>query len=113
MFIRRTAYEINGLYDGSFSYAMDSEWCHRAIKNKLEFREVSAVLANMSLGGWSDLHFFRSLNEYRRSLVLHGLASPIIAVFNFVFYSVMKCLMKAKFFYSIKKYRDKNDFLRK
>jgi hypothetical protein len=61
----------------------------------------------MSLGGLSDVNFIQSLNEYRRSLILHRLASPLMANINFIFYCAIKGLMRSKLLYPIKKYRDK------
>lgn len=76
MFVRRTTYEEIGGYDADYAYAMDSEWCHRALKAQKRFHTIPGEpLARMSLGGRSDKNFRLALLEYRRSVTHHGLAS--------------------------------------
>jgi len=94
IFIRKKAYEKIGLYDVAYSYAMDSEWIHRAIKSKLTFYNVPFVVANMSLGGVSDKYYLKSLAEYRKSLITHGIQTPTTAWMYFLFFSLGKTIMK-------------------
>ncbi len=94
IFIRKQAYEKIGLYNESFKYAMDSEWVHRALEHKLTFYKIPSVLANMSLGGTSDINFRKSLAEYRRSLILHRLQTRVNAWLYFLFFSLAKTVMQ-------------------
>jgi glycosyltransferase involved in cell wall biosynthesis len=72
MFIHRKAYDTIGLYRLDFRYAMDSEWVHRAIVNRLMFIQSTHVISNMRLGGASHKYQYRSLLEFRRSAITHG-----------------------------------------
>ncbi|MCU7951345.1 MAG: glycosyltransferase [gamma proteobacterium symbiont of Bathyaustriella thionipta] len=94
MFIKREAYEKVGLYRLDYQYAMDSEWCHRAIKMGLNFHYIPHVLANMRLGGVSDREFKNSLMEYRNSLLESGLTTSIEAWIYYYYFLFMKFLMK-------------------
>ncbi|WP_101758415.1 glycosyltransferase family 2 protein [Oceanicoccus sp. KOV_DT_Chl] len=72
MFIHRRAYESIGLYRLDFRFAMDSEWVHRAIANRLRFVQSNNVISNMRLGGASHKYLLRSLLEFRQSAIAHG-----------------------------------------
>ncbi len=82
--VRKAAYERIGSYSLDYHYAMDSEWCHRAISQKLKFQKIDATLAVISLGGLSDKNYKLALMEYRSSLIANNLSnqytvsSPII-----------------------------------
>ncbi|MEZ5558736.1 MAG: glycosyltransferase family 2 protein [Pseudomonadales bacterium] len=76
MFVSHKCYERLGGYDTSYRYAMDSEWCHRAIRSGARFHDVGEPLACMALGGQSDRNYVDALREYRRSVILHRLAGP-------------------------------------
>ncbi len=94
IFICKQAYQKIGMYNESFKYAMDSEWIHRAIEHKLTFFKIPSVLANMSLGGTSDINFLKSLAEYRKSLIVHRLQAPVKAWLYFLFYAMAKTVMR-------------------
>lgn len=72
MFIHRKAYDAIGLYRLDYSYAMDSEWVHRALASDLTFIQSPSVISNMRLGGASHKYMLRSLLEFRHSAVTHG-----------------------------------------
>ena len=94
MFVRRSAYDQIGLYSSEYKLAMDSEWVHRAIEKRLNFQEVKAVLATMNLGGTSDQHYLAALNEYRQSLIMHNITSPMVANYHFMKYACLKTIMQ-------------------
>jgi len=102
MFIKLSAYEQVGLYRTDFKYAMDSEWCHRALAKGLTFYYVPHVLATMRLGGVSDRKFKQSLQEYRRSIIQHSLAKAWQAWLYYDYLLVMKMLMRSPWLRAIK-----------
>lgn len=101
MFITKSAYQKNGLYRLDYRYAMDSEWCHRAISNKLRFHYIPHVLTSMRLGGVSDLHFKKSITEYKQSVIYHKLASSLEATIYFYFFLLMRKLMTNRLVWKI------------
>jgi len=101
MFISKEAYVQIGLYRLDYHYAMDSEWCHRAMEAQLNFHYIPQVLTSMRLGGVSDTLFEKSLNEYRQSIILHKLASPLLASIYFYFFLFMKYAMKNRLVWKI------------
>lgn len=101
MFIKREAYQKVGVYRLDYQYAMDSEWCHRAIQAQLYFHYIPHVLTSMRLGGASDTHFKQSLNEYKNSVIAHQLASPFKATLYYYFFLLMKYVMKNRLVWKI------------
>ncbi len=75
LFFHRSVFDRIGCYDERYSLAMDSELVHRALAAGCTFAAVDRVLAVMSRGGLSDRLHWRSLREYQRSVVVHGLSS--------------------------------------
>lgn len=75
MFVARDCYRDIGGYDTGYAYAMDSEWCHRALAAGRSFHTIDAPLARMALGGRSDVNYRDALREFRRSVMHHGLAT--------------------------------------
>lgn len=102
MFVKRSAYEEIGLYNLDYKYAMDSEWCHRALAKGLNFDYIPYPLATMSLGGVSDKNFKQSLQEYRRSIIQNGLAKSWEAWSYYGYFLFMKRLMKIPWLKTIK-----------
>jgi len=102
MFVRRSAYEKVGLYRLDYKHAMDSEWCHRALAKGLKFEYTPYVLTTMRLGGVSDREFKESLQEYRKSVILNGLAKPWLGWLCYYYYYFMKSLMSISWFRSLK-----------
>jgi len=101
MFITQKAYQKIGLYRLDYHYAMDSEWCHRAIEAGLNFHYIPHVLTSMRLGGVSDLHFKKSISEYRQSVVDHHLASSFAAGIYFYFFLFMRYLMNNRLIWKL------------
>lgn len=101
MFITRQAYQKIGLYRLDYHYAMDSEWSHRAIESGLDFYYIPHVLTSMRLGGVSDLHFKKSISEYKRSVITHKLASSLEAGVYFYFFLFMRYLMNNRLIWKI------------
>jgi glycosyltransferase involved in cell wall biosynthesis len=106
LFIRRSCYERIGLYDSNYTHAMDSELCHRALAAEMVFCEVPAVLATMALGGVSDVEYRKSLQQYRNSVIKHGLANPVAAYSYYFFYLLVKTFMRLPMMRPIKRLRD-------
>lgn len=106
LIVSRAAYEKIGLYDDRYTHAMDSEWCHRAVAANKKFVELNTVLANMSLGGVSDRQFIVSLSQYRKSVVMHGLCGPFEGWVYFVWFSVVKSIMRPGILRPFKTLRD-------
>ncbi len=71
MYFRRTLFDELGQYDPHYDVAMDSEFVHRALAAGCEFLRVDAQLAVMARGGLSDTLHWRSLVQFRRSLLQH------------------------------------------
>jgi glycosyltransferase involved in cell wall biosynthesis len=106
LFVSRAAYARVGGYEPQYSHAMDSEWCHRALAQGEQFAVVPAVLANMSLGGLSDRDFTISLQQYRDSVIRHGLCNRLEAWSYYLFFMSMKNLMQMPLLRPLKKLRD-------
>ena len=107
LFVRRSCYERVGLYDCGYTHAMDSEWCHRAMVSQVGFCEVPSVLATMSLGGVSDIEYRQSLQQYRISVIRHGLASSLSAYAYYYFYLTAKTVVRLPVLRTIKRIRDR------
>jgi len=67
VFIKKTAYEKYGLYDEGFEFAMDYELLLRFKRRGARFIALDTVLANMSLDGISNRHWYRGLREVRKA----------------------------------------------
>lgn len=97
IFVRKEVYKKVGLYSLKYDYAMDCEWLHRCMKNKLSFHKINKVLACMRLGGKSDEFFIRSLNEYKKSLIDNQVASKLSSNYSFIKYVILKLLTSNRF----------------
>lgn len=102
LFITKSSYELVGQYSEEFYLAMDSEWIHRALKANIKFCMLNEVLANMSLGGLSDKHYFASLNEYRKSVIQHNIGTKSEAHFYFYQHLLVKLLLSHRLIRQIK-----------
>jgi len=102
MFISKNAYDRIGGYSVDYHLAMDSEWCHRAICADLRFGLVDDVLASMRLEGISDIHFLKSLLEYRKSAIQHKIATRMEASFYFLQHLIVKLIFRNRVLRSIK-----------
>jgi glycosyltransferase involved in cell wall biosynthesis len=72
VFAKRTLYETIGLFSLEFRYAMDYEFLLRAKKTGASFYYLDKCLANMRLGGVSDVRWQRALLEVARAKTLHS-----------------------------------------
>ena len=102
IFVRKSAYEHIGGYSEDYRFAMDSEWCHRAMSAGLKFQRIKHVLANMRLGGRSDTNFVAALREYRRSLLQHQIVDRLEADINFLKVLMLKILARPYYLRLIK-----------
>jgi len=84
MFFRREALESLVGFKNDYQLAMDAELVHRAIKKGMTFESLDFNVAVMRLGGASHQHYILALNEYRRSIVMNGLQTPLRAAFYFL-----------------------------
>lgn len=107
LFVSRAAYARVGGYEPQYSHAMDSEWCHRALARGEQFAVVPAVLANMSLGGLSDRDFTISLQQYRDSVIRHGLCSRLEAWSYYALFLALKKAMQLPLLTPLKRQRDR------
>jgi glycosyltransferase involved in cell wall biosynthesis len=107
MIVRKRCYQEIGFYDENYTHAMDSEWCHRAIKKGKVFCEIPFVLANMSLGGVSDRDYHISLSQYRDSLIKNRLSNRYIAYLFYYLNLVQKKVIRLPFFYPLKLVKDR------
>lgn len=107
MIVRKRCYQDIGLYDENYTHAMDSEWCHRAIKKGKVFCEIPFVLANMSLGGVSDRDYQISLSQYRDSLIKNRLSNRYMAYLFYYLNLVQKKLIRQPLFYPLKLVKDR------
>ena len=73
MLVRRSLHARLGGYEPSYRLAMDSEFAHRALAAGATFRHLPLPLATMRLDGRSHRSLGRSLLEFRRSAIAHGL----------------------------------------
>ena len=102
MFVKRAAYKNIGHYKCEYLYAMDSEWCHRALEHGAVFSEIPDVIANMRLGGRSDKGFKQSLIEYRQSAIDHSLTGTMVSKVVLIALVVAKSVLQIKFFRRLK-----------
>jgi len=95
MFVARACYGRIGVYDLSYSLAMDAEWCHRALAADASMVEIKQPLARMALGGRSDTRYRQALREFRRSAIAHRQATPFAAGFWYVLIVAGKTLARS------------------
>ncbi|MCL5975268.1 MAG: glycosyltransferase [Gammaproteobacteria bacterium] len=107
MIVRKSCYQEIGFYDDKYTHAMDSEWCHRAIKKGKVFCEIPFVLANMSLGGVSDRDYHISLSQYRDSLIKNRLSNRYMSYLFYYLNLVQKKAIRLPFFYPLKLVKDR------
>jgi glycosyltransferase involved in cell wall biosynthesis len=71
-FVRRTAYELVGLFDTQMRVAMDYEMVFRLYRAGCRFRYLAQVLATMRYGGASDERFLAARQEVYAVTVAAG-----------------------------------------
>lgn len=72
VFVMRALYQSIGGFSTDFRYAMDYEMLLRAKKWGARFQYINRCLANMHLGGMSDLRWRKALREVVRAKMLHS-----------------------------------------
>lgn len=72
VFVMRALYQTIGGFSTDFRYAMDYEVLLRAKKWGARFQYINRCLANMHLGGMSDLGWRKALREVARAKMLHS-----------------------------------------
>ena len=107
MFVSRQAYDSIGLYREDYKFAMDSEWCLRAMAKGLVFCEIPRVIANMRLKGLSDREYKSALNEYREAVVLHGVNNAAGAYAYYLLHLGVKTGLRFPLLKRIKKLIDR------
>ena len=108
LLIKRSLYERVGNYSSAYEFAMDSDWCHRAIKLGGDPKQIHEPLATFQLGGVSDANFILALWEYRKSLLKNYGANKVTTFIVFVFLVVMKSMLKFKRLRSVKQILSKS-----
>lgn len=71
-FVRKSVYDRFGLYKETYKIGMDYELLLRLWQNRCVFLELDAVLANMSLGGISDLQWKIASQEWMQAQIENG-----------------------------------------
>lgn len=71
VFVHRSIYRRWGLFDLGYRYAMDYELMLRWLVHGVRFAYLPVTLANMSLGGISDVQRMRALREVRSAQRRH------------------------------------------
>ena len=70
--VRRSAYEIAGLFNTDYKYAMDYELFLRLEQFGMKGVYNPLLVSNMSLDGASDRYSHRALSEVRRASIAYG-----------------------------------------
>jgi len=63
VFVKKSIYEKFGFFDENYKLAMDYELVLRFYMKRVSFQYVDKILANMSLGGMSDVHWREAYKE--------------------------------------------------
>lgn len=83
VFIRREIYEKVGLFSLNFKIAMDYELMLRISKNKIKGLYISKTIANMRIGGVSNVNWKDGLKEVRRASISMG-ANVLLANYKYI-----------------------------
>lgn len=93
VFVKRTLYQAIGLFSREFRYAMDYELLLRAKKAGAGFYYLDKCLANMRLGGVSDIRWRGALLEVARAKALHS-NSSYNPKFYYVYQLTKSCMRR-------------------
>jgi glycosyltransferase involved in cell wall biosynthesis len=117
VFIRRTIYEKFGLFDESYRYAMDYDLILRLWVNGCRFRHISKVLANMRLGGASDVNWKAGCRETlqikNKYLPQHKWLNQLYYYKHIMAISIPKFLNKTPVAFIVKMYRSHYSMVKK
>lgn len=99
VFVKRSTYEIIGLFRYEFHYAMDYEWLLRAKNRDFRFSYIEQCMANMRLGGVSDRYLKRVLWEWKEAKNIYspGISHSIFFLFQLMKGLVSRCLNRIGF----------------
>lgn len=72
LFVHKNVYEKVGLFSLDYKYAMDAEFIHRCLNNKIDFYYIDKILANYRLEGVSTIQYKKAYKEFYKSVKEHG-----------------------------------------
>ena len=72
VFVSKKVYDSIGGFSLQFKYAMDVEFIHRCLYNKVDFFYVPSTLTNFRLGGTSGVNFRNSYREFYESVKMYN-----------------------------------------
>ena len=109
VFVKKEVYDRLGLFDESFSTAMDYELMVRFAANNCRFVYIPAVLANMRWDGTSDKYWMRGCRE---TLQVKNRYYPKNKTLNYLYYlrhlagiAIPRYMEKMKLQFIVKAYR--------
>ncbi|MCX5871012.1 MAG: glycosyltransferase family 2 protein [Deltaproteobacteria bacterium] len=76
-FVRQTVYRKHGLFDSSYSIAMDAEIFLRWVKCGVKTSYIPEILAHMQAGGVSGRRGIETCRQQREALLHHGFSLPL------------------------------------
>jgi glycosyltransferase involved in cell wall biosynthesis len=88
MFVRRSAYDLVGLYDQQWRFSMDFDWLQRAERVGVRGVLIDAVQTAMSMGGISDRQWRTAYAETRDIAIAYG-APRLVATVDY-WYRLLK-----------------------
>ncbi len=94
VFVKRSIYETEGLYDESYQLAMDYEFLLRITKRGIVGRYIPDILTTMSLGGASDQKYRQCYKEMMQISVAHGYNKKLALVRYY--YNFMKTFLRKR-----------------
>jgi glycosyltransferase involved in cell wall biosynthesis len=89
-FVTKDIYNKLGGYSEDFKYAMDCEFVHRCLYNKVPFVHVSQTLAHFRLEGTSGKNYIKSHKEFFKSVKKYNYS---ISAEFFLYWNVLKKIM--------------------
>ena len=72
VFVKKTVYDVYGVFDKRFKTAMDFELISRFCKEGVSGIPINEKIANMRLGGESYVNYIRALKEVRDISIMYG-----------------------------------------
>lgn len=76
-FVRQAVYRRHGLFDTSYSIAMDADIFLRWVKCGVRIHYLPKILAHMQAGGVSGRHAVEGYRQVRDALIRHGFSAPL------------------------------------
>ena len=75
MFVPKKVHDQFGNYDETYRLAMDCEFVHRLMANKVQLQHLPYTTSCMQLRGTSHVNHVRAMGEFEQSVIHHGLLS--------------------------------------